>query len=99
MAQTEALIELEDLTKVFCTDEMETHALSGVHLTMGRANTWPFPGPRAAASPPCCPSSACSIRPRDGTYRLNGKPVEKLKFAERSRIRNREIGFIFQAST
>ena len=58
---------------------------------------WPCRDPRAAASPRCSPSSACSIRPPAGKYLLNGKPVENLSFGDRSRIRNQEIGFIFQS--
>ena len=62
-----------------------------------RASTSPCPALRAAASQRCCPSSGCSTRPTDGNYKLNGQPVANLDFADRSRIRNREIGFIFQS--
>ena len=74
------LIQIEDLTKVFYTDEVETHALSGVHLGIGKGEYVAISGP-----------SGC------GKYRLNNEPVENLDFAARSRIRNREIGFIFQS--
>src|SRR3974390_3098726 len=91
------LIEIEDLTKVFYTDEIETHALSGIHLTIARGEYVAISGPSG-----CGKSTLLSIiglldTPSEGKYVLNGKPVEKLKFAERSRIRNREIGFIFQS--
>ena len=61
------------------------------------ANTWRCRVLRAAASRRCCPSWACSIRPPAASYLLNSKPVENLSFGERSRIRNQEIGFIFQS--
>ena len=58
---------------------------------------WPCPAPRAAASPRCSRFLACSTRPPAARYLLNGNPVENLSFGERSRIRNQEIGFIFQS--
>ena len=62
-----------------------------------KGSTWPCRGRRVAASRRCCRLSDCStLRPR-GSYSLNGKSVENLDFAERSRIRNQEIGFIFQS--
>ena len=61
------------------------------------ASMWPCRGLRAAASPRCSPSWACSTRPPAASYLLNGNPVENLSFADRSRIRNQEIGFIFQS--
>ena len=91
------LIELEGLTKVFYTDEVETHALSGIHLTIGRGEYLSIAGPSG-----CGKSTLLSIlglldTPTEGRYVLNGRPVGKLKPAERARIRNREVGFIFQA--
>ncbi len=61
------------------------------------ANTWPCPVRRDAANRRCSPSSACSTRPPPANYTLNGKEVANLNFADRSRIRNQEIGFIFQS--
>ena len=58
----QALIQIEELTKVFYTDEIETHALSGVHLTIARASMSPCPGRRDAASRRCSRSSGCSTR-------------------------------------
>ncbi|HEX6505192.1 MAG TPA: ABC transporter ATP-binding protein [Terriglobales bacterium] len=93
----EPLIDIEDLTKVFYTDEVETHALSGIHLTVRKGEYVAMSGPSG-----CGKSTLLSIiglldTPTSGRYRLNGKPVESLDFAARSRIRNQEIGFIFQS--
>ena len=93
----EPLIHLEDLTKVFTTDEVETHALSGVHLDVWRNDYLAISGPSG-----CGKSTLLSIlglldSPSGGVYRLNGTPVEHLSPAERARIRNREIGFVFQS--
>jgi putative ABC transport system ATP-binding protein len=92
-----SLIEIEDLTKVFYTDEVETHALSGVQLKIARGEYVAMSGPSG-----CGKSTLLSIiglldTPTGGRYQLNGKSVENLNFAERSRIRNQEIGFIFQS--
>jgi putative ABC transport system ATP-binding protein len=94
---TKPLIDIEAMTKVFYTDEIETHALSGIHLTIGRGEYVAMSGPSG-----CGKSTLLSIvglldTPSEGRYHLNGKPVENLNFAERSRIRNQEIGFIFQS--
>jgi len=91
------LIQITDLTKVFYTDEIETHALSGVHLSVNKGEYVAMSGPSG-----CGKSTLLSIiglldTPTDGKYQLNGKPVENLDFAERARIRNQEIGFIFQS--
>ena len=91
------LIEIEELTKVFYTDEVETHALSGIHLTISRGEYVAMSGPSG-----CGKSTLLSIlglldTPTGGRYLLNNKPVENLSFSERSRIRNQEIGFIFQS--
>src|ERR1700723_629157 len=93
----ETMIQIEDLTKVFYTDEIETHALSGVHLNISRGEYVAMSGPSG-----CGKSTLLSIiglldTPTAGRYSLNGKTVENLDFAERSRIRNQEIGFIFQS--
>jgi putative ABC transport system ATP-binding protein len=91
------LIQIQDLTKVFFTDEIETHALSGIHLSIAKGEYVAMSGPSG-----CGKSTLLSIiglldTPTNGTYFLNGKGVENLDFAERSRIRNQEIGFIFQS--
>ncbi|WP_260706716.1 ABC transporter ATP-binding protein [Edaphobacter flagellatus] len=93
----EQIIEIEQLTKVFYTDEIETHALSGVHMQIERGEYVAMSGPSG-----CGKSTLLSIiglldTPTSGRYRLNGKEVANLDFADRSRIRNQEIGFIFQS--
>jgi|SRR5688572_2323423 putative ABC transport system ATP-binding protein len=94
---TDAVIKLDGLTKVFLTDEVETHALSGIHLEIGRGDYISIAGPSG-----CGKSTLLSIlglldSPSDGGYLLNGRPVQELTHSERARVRNREIGFIFQA--
>jgi putative ABC transport system ATP-binding protein len=94
---TETIIQIEDLTKIFYTDEIETHALSGVHLSINRGEYVAMSGPSG-----CGKSTLLSIiglldTPTAGRYTLNGKEVANLNFADRSRIRNQEIGFIFQS--
>jgi putative ABC transport system ATP-binding protein len=94
---TENLIQLEGITKVFFTDELETHALSGIHLDIKRGEYVSIAGPSG-----CGKSTLLSIlglldTPTDGTYTLNDHPVANLDFAARARIRNKEIGFIFQS--
>jgi putative ABC transport system ATP-binding protein len=91
------LIHIEELIKIFYTDEIETHALSGIHLTVNKGEYVAMSGPSG-----CGKSTLLSIiglldTPTSGRYSLNGKTVENLNFAERSRIRNQEIGFIFQS--
>ena len=92
-----ALIELTAITKVFLTDEVETHALDGVHLTINQGEYVSIAGPSG-----CGKSTLLSIiglldSPSDGQYLLNNQPVQSLTLANRARIRNREIGFIFQS--
>jgi putative ABC transport system ATP-binding protein len=92
-----AIISIEQMTKVFYTDEIETHALSGIHLEINRGEYVAMSGPSG-----CGKSTLLSIiglldTPTGGTYTLNGKQVANLNFADRSRIRNQEIGFIFQS--
>ncbi len=93
----EVLIRLEGVTKVFYTDEVETHALAGVHLDIKKGEYISISGPSG-----CGKSTLLSIiglldSPTDGKYLLSGTPVENLGPADRSRIRNREVGFIFQS--
>jgi putative ABC transport system ATP-binding protein len=93
----EPLIRLENLSKVFYTDEVETHALASIHLNIDRGEYVAIAGPSG-----CGKSTLLSIlglldSPTDGTYVLNNQPVQSLDLGQRARIRNREIGFIFQS--
>src|SRR5881392_198555 len=97
MSSTDPLIHLSDVKKVFYTDEVETHALSGIHLDIQKGEYISIAGPSG-----CGKSTLLSIlglldTPSDGEYVLNEQPVENLSLSERARIRNREVGFIFQS--
>jgi len=94
---SESLLRMDGVKKVFFTDEVETHALSGIHLEINKGEYVSIAGPSG-----CGKSTLLSIlglldSPSDGEYLLNGKPVQSLSLSERARIRNREIGFIFQS--
>lgn len=92
-----ALISLDGVKKIFYTDEVETHALAGVHAEIQRGEYVAITGPSG-----CGKSTLLSIlglldTPSEGRYTLNGTPVEDIDAGTRARIRNKEIGFIFQA--
>ena len=93
----DSLIHLEGVTKVFVTDEVETHALAGIHLDIQKGKYLSIAGPSGCGKSTLLAILGLLDSPSDGTYVLNGKPVQNLKLSERARIRNREIGFIFQA--
>src|SRR5499427_1506689 len=96
-ASDQPLLRLEGVTKVFLTDEVETHALSGIHMEIKKGEYISIAGPSG-----CGKSTLLSIlglldSPTDGSYWLAGKPVADLPLSERARVRNREVGFIFQS--
>src|SRR5262245_58643039 len=91
------LIELNDIEKIFLTDEIQTHALSGITLDICHGEYVSISGPSG-----CGKSTLLSIlglldSPTRGRYLLRGEPVEHLNYAKRAHVRNREIGFIFQS--
>src|SRR6476469_5791640 len=91
------LIHLEKVNKVFTTDEVETHALAGIHLDIERGEFVSIAGPSGCGKSTLLAILGLLDSPTEGQYILNGKTVENLNHSERARIRNREIGFIFQA--
>src|ERR671929_1723571 len=96
-ANVQPLIRLDDVKKVFYTDEVETHALAGTHLSIQPGEYVSITGPSG-----CGKSTLLSIlglldTPTEGKYWLNNRPVAELSASERARIRNREVGFIFQS--
>ncbi|MGA2595610.1 MAG: ABC transporter ATP-binding protein [Bryobacteraceae bacterium] len=93
----EPLLHLDGVTKVFVTDEVETHALAGIHIDIQRGEYIAIAGPSGCGKSTLLAILGLLDSPTDGTYILNGKEVQSLKLSERARIRNREIGFIFQA--
>ena len=93
----ESLIVLDSVTKVFVTDEVETHALSGIQLDLKKGEYLSIAGPSGCGKSTLLAILGLLDTPSDGTYTLNSRPVSGLKLSERARIRNREIGFIFQA--
>ena len=91
------MIRMENITKVFYTDEVETHALSGVHLEIRKGEYVSIAGPSGSGKSTLLALIGLLDSPSDGVYVLNSHPVANLNISERSRIRNREIGFIFQS--
>src|SRR6266403_4296053 len=91
------LIHLQDVAKVFVTDDMETHALVNVHLEVRQGEYISISGPSGCGKSTLLAILGLLDSPSKGEYVLNGKSVAGLKLSERARIRNREIGFIFQA--
>src|SRR6059036_805529 len=89
------LIHLEGVTKVFLTDEVETHALSGIHLDLKKGEYLSIAGPSGCGKSTLLAILGLLDTPTDGEYVLNEHPVENLSLSERARIRNREVGFIF----
>ena len=91
------LLRLEGVTKVFSTDEMETHALAGIHLEIRQGEYVSISGPSGCGKSTLLAILGLLDSPSGGNYELKGERVENIKLSERARIRNREIGFIFQA--
>src|ERR1700694_1663871 len=93
----QALIKLDGVTKVFYTDEVETHALSDIHLEIEQGEYLAIAGPSGCGKSTLLSLIGLLDSPTKGEYWIKGEPVAKLSVADRCGIRNREIGFIFQA--
>jgi putative ABC transport system ATP-binding protein len=91
------LIQLDEISKVFHTDEIETHALSSVNLNIGEGEFVTVAGPSGCGKSTLLSLLGLLDAPTDGAYFLDGAPVAELSASERARIRNRHIGFVFQA--
>lgn len=91
------LIKMEGVSKVFYTDELETRALSAIDLEIKKGEYLAIAGPSGCGKSTLLAILGLLDSPTEGNYSLNGQPVSSLKLSDRSRIRNREIGFIFQA--
>jgi putative ABC transport system ATP-binding protein len=97
MENGDTLIRLEGIRKVFLTDEMETHALSDVHLEITDGEFAEVMGPSGCGKSTLLSLVGLLDTPTEGAYWLDGEPVDSLSASERARVRNRHIGFIFQA--
>ena len=93
----EPLIHMQAVKKVFITDEVETHALESINLDIQRGEYISISGPSGCGKSTLLAILGLLDSPSEGAYVLNGRPVQDLKLSERARIRNREIGFVFQA--
>jgi putative ABC transport system ATP-binding protein len=93
----DALIRLDGVKKVFLTDEVETHALAGVHFDIRRGEYVSISGPSGCGKSTLLAILGLLDTPSEGTYRLNGREVAGIGPGERAAIRNQEIGFVFQA--
>jgi putative ABC transport system ATP-binding protein len=93
----QTLIALQDVTKVFTTDEVETHALAGIELKIRKGEYVSISGPSGCGKSTLLAILGLLDSPSQGSYVLNNTRVDQMKLSERARVRNREIGFIFQA--
>src|SRR5213594_3003372 len=91
------LIQLNGVRKIFYTDEVETHALADVHLEIREGEYVAINGPSGCGKTTLLSILGLLDTPSEGTYLLEDKPVANLSPAERAQIRNRRIGFVFQA--
>jgi putative ABC transport system ATP-binding protein len=94
---SEPLIALTGIKKVFYTDEVETHALSDIQLEIRKGEYLAIAGPSGCGKTTLLSILGLLDSPTEGSYTLDGQPVSRLTAAERARVRNRQIGFIFQA--
>ncbi|MDH3207064.1 MAG: ABC transporter ATP-binding protein [Gemmatimonadota bacterium] len=97
MADGKALIDLDALSKVFYTEEVETHALSNINLSIGKGEFVSIAGPSGCGKTTLLSILGLLDSPSSGKYELDETPVENLTASQRAKIRNQAIGFVFQA--
>ena len=97
MSTGNSLIKLDGITKVFLTDELETHALGGIHLDIREGEYVSVSGPSGCGKTTLLSILGLLDSPSQGEYTLAGEKVARLSASDRARVRNRQIGFIFQA--
>jgi putative ABC transport system ATP-binding protein len=97
MTTTNALISLRDVAKVYLTEDVETHALSGIHLDIKKGEYISISGPSGCGKSTLLAILGLLDTPSSGSYEINGRSVGSISANERAKIRNKEIGFIFQA--
>jgi putative ABC transport system ATP-binding protein len=97
MSARDTLIQLDGITKVYYTDEVETHALSGVHLAIARGEYLSISGPSGCGKSTLLAILGLLDTPTGGQYLLEERPIESITASDRARIRNQKIGFVFQA--
>jgi len=93
----DSLIRVENMHKVFITEEVETHALAGIHLSIAQGEYVSIAGPSGCGKSTLMAILGLLDSPTDGEYWLSGEPVAALSASQRARIRNRQVGFIFQS--
>jgi putative ABC transport system ATP-binding protein len=96
-ASAKPLIQLDGIKKVFYTEDVETHALSGIHLSISPGEYVAIAGPSGCGKTTLLSILGLLDSPSEGSYFLDGEPVVNLTASQRAYIRNRQIGFIFQA--
>src|SRR6185436_12716842 len=94
---TEPMLKLSAVAKVFHTDEVETHALANVYLEVGKGEFLSINGPSGSGKSTLLAILGLLDTPTRGEYRLGSEIASDLSPARRAQLRNREIGFIFQA--
>lgn len=95
--RTKPLIRLANLSRVYRTETLETHALSNIDLEIYRGEYVTIEGPSGSGKSTLLTLLGLLDAPTAGEYELAGVPVAKIDAEERARLRNREIGFVFQA--
>jgi putative ABC transport system ATP-binding protein len=95
--QSDVLLRLDNVGKVYQTDDVETHALADVHLEVRKGDFISISGPSGSGKTTLLAILGLLDAPSSGRYELGGEAAEALSATERARVRNRRIGFIFQA--